>query len=92
MVSLYSAENLDLVCHAMRESWRKSCFAIFLAQNRRDSKELRDANVQYNADRVLVARNTYQHANEHIRAVMHGAALSPCVCHHAWSSGTGSVS
>ena len=79
MVSLYSTENLNLVCHVMRESWRKRCFETFLAQSRRDSTFLRDAHVQYNSDRALLARKTYQHANEHIRAVMHGTALSPCV-------------
>lgn len=66
------------VLHKVRESWRRSLFAEFLSQKRRDSNLLRQQ-VGYDHMSCKVARCLYESSGNHGRAVLVGAALSSAV-------------
>ena len=61
--------------HLLREAFRRHRFSAFLAQDRRDSRELRDL-VVYDEDVVARARALYRKSRHSCRAVLLGAAWS----------------
>ncbi|CAE7267424.1 NRT2.2 [Symbiodinium sp. CCMP2592] len=61
--------------HLLREAFRRHCFFAFLAQDRRDSRMLRDL-VVYDEEVVARARALYRKSRHSCRAVLLGAAWS----------------
>ena len=66
------------VAHLLRESWRRTLFDRFLAQPRRDALQLRFV-ATYSEPQVQRARALFERSDQHVRAVMVGAALSTAV-------------
>ena len=72
-----STDDMDIILHKIRNSWRRTCWRDFCNQDRRDSR-LFDEN-QFCPDRSKAASKLFAKASQHGRAVLTGAALSLAV-------------
>ena len=66
-------DDLSKLRHVLRESWRHTCFAKWLGQNRRDSREC--AGIPYDPRRIRDLR--FMDMDSHAIAVTTGAQVSP---------------
>ena len=60
--------------HALRETWRRQQFALFMSSGRRDAAAVQDC--VYNESRVTCARKIFRSCNTHSQACMIGAVVS----------------
>ena len=60
--------------HALRETWRRQQFALFMSSGRRDAAAVQDS--IYNESRVTCARKIFRSCSTHSRACMIGAVVS----------------
>ena len=68
------SDNIDQIMHKVRNSWRRLRWNSFLNKGRRDSAIL--AHFGFNISRYKLAAKAFQFGDNHVRAVLTGAANS----------------